>query len=74
MPENGRRTIGRGVDGYCYFSQFGWFGSGFGPVEKTLSYLTGQIVFWFFFLFFFSDREVSPSRVEMRDDDHEITG
>lgn len=50
-----------------------YFESEFGPVVKTMSYLTDQIAF-LFFLFLFSDRELSPSRVEMRNDDHEIRG
>lgn len=75
MPESSRRTIGRRVDGYCYSSQVVYFESGFGPAVKTMSYLTDQIAFFFSFsLFLFSDRELSPSRVEMRNDDHEIRG
>lgn len=52
MPESGRRTIDRRVDGYCYSSQSGCFGSGFGLEVKTMSYLTGQIALFFFSSFF----------------------
>ena len=52
MPESGRKTIGRRVDGYCYSSQLVYFEPGFGPVVKTMSYLTDQIAFFFTFLIF----------------------
>lgn len=68
-PEDNRPGSGR----YCCSSQLVYFESGFGPAVKTMSYLTDQIAFFFYF-FLFSDRELSPSRVEMRNDDHEIRG